>query len=176
MFSGSRDRSGSTFSSYKGTNPIRLGAYPYDLIFSFLTSLEALSPNTVTWGFRASAYKFWGHIQSIIQTKKKKTHLNESSYRIFSCTCTNGKILKTILANKISYIYIWLNIMYLYIKICMCVCVGGFPGSASDRQVRPKRHRFDSWVKKIPWRRAWQPTPVFLPEEYGQRSLVGCSP
>ena len=124
MFSGSRDRSGSTFSSYKGTNPIRLGAYPYDLIFSFLTSLEALSPNTVTWGFRASAYKFWGHIQSIIQTKKKKTHLNESSYRIFSCTCTNGKILKTILANKISYIYIWLNIMYLYIKICMCVCVG----------------------------------------------------
>ena len=30
---------------------------------------------------------------------------------------------------------------------------------------------------KIPWRRAWQPTPVFLPgESYGQRSLVGCSP
>ena len=30
---------------------------------------------------------------------------------------------------------------------------------------------------KIPWRRAWQPTPVFLPgESYGQRSLVGYSP
>ena len=29
----------------------------------------------------------------------------------------------------------------------------------------------------IPWRRKWQPTPVFLPEEFcGQRSLVGCSP
>ena len=29
----------------------------------------------------------------------------------------------------------------------------------------------------IPWRRAWQPTPVFLPEEpYGQRSLAGYSP
>ena len=24
---------------------------------------------------------------------------------------------------------------------------------------------FDPWVKKIPWRRAWQPTPVFLPGE-----------
>ena len=40
-----------------------------------------------------------------------------------------------------------------------------------------KRHRFDSWVRKIPWRRAWQPTPVFLPgESHGQRSLVGFSP
>ena len=32
-------------------------------------------------------------------------------------------------------------------------------------------------VGKIPWRRAWQPTPVFLPgESHGQRSLVGYSP
>ena len=35
----------------------------------------------------------------------------------------------------------------------------------------------DPQVKKIPWRRKWQPTPVFLPGEFhGQRSLVGCSP
>ena len=34
-----------------------------------------------------------------------------------------------------------------------------------------------SWVEKIPWRTAWQSTPVFLPEEsHGQRSLVGYSP
>ena len=33
-----------------------------------------------------------------------------------------------------------------------------------------------SWVRKIPWRRKWQPTPVFLPgESHGQRSLVGYS-
>ena len=33
------------------------------------------------------------------------------------------------------------------------------------------------WVRKIPWRRAWQPTPVFLPgEPHGQRSLTGYSP
>ena len=39
------------------------------------------------------------------------------------------------------------------------------------------RPGFDPWVGKIPWRRAWQPTPVFLPgESHGQRSLVGCSP
>ena len=36
---------------------------------------------------------------------------------------------------------------------------------------------FDPWVGKIPWRRAWQPTPVFLLEEsHGQRSLAGYSP
>jgi len=39
-----------------------------------------------------------------------------------------------------------------------------------------KRRRFDPWVRKIPWRRAWQHTPVFLPgESHGQRSLAGCS-
>ena len=27
-----------------------------------------------------------------------------------------------------------------------------------------RRHGFKRWVKKIPWRRKWQPTPVFLPE------------
>ena len=36
---------------------------------------------------------------------------------------------------------------------------------------------FDPWVGKIPWRREWLPTPVFLPGEFhGQRSLVGYSP
>jgi len=41
---------------------------------------------------------------------------------------------------------------------------------------RLKRHRFSPWVGMIPWRRTWQPTPVFLPgEPHGQRSLAGCS-
>ena len=43
-----------------------------------------------------------------------------------------------------------------------------------------RRHRrlgFNSWVRKIPWRRKWQPTPVFLPgESHGQRSLEGYCP
>ena len=42
---------------------------------------------------------------------------------------------------------------------------------------RPKRCRFDPWVGTIHWRRAWQPTPVFLPgRSQAQRSLVGYSP
>ena len=40
-----------------------------------------------------------------------------------------------------------------------------------------RRPGFDPWVGKIPWRREWQPTPVFLPGKfYGQRSLVGYNP
>jgi len=58
----------------------------------------------------------------------------------------------------------------------------GFPGGASGKEPacqcrRHKIHGFNYWVRKIPWRTAWQPTPVFLPgESHGQRSLVGYSP
>ena len=45
------------------------------------------------------------------------------------------------------------------------------------RYRRHKRRGFDPWLGKIPWRRAWQPTPGFLSGEYhGQRSLAGYSP
>ena len=60
--------------------------------------------------------------------------------------------------------------------------IWGFPGGASGKESacqcgRCKRHEFNHWVRKIPWRRAWQPTPVFLPREsHGQRSLAGYSP
>ena len=40
-----------------------------------------------------------------------------------------------------------------------------------------RRPGFDPWVKNIPWRRKWQPTPVFLPvKSHGQRSLGDYSP
>ena len=45
------------------------------------------------------------------------------------------------------------------------------------RAGRHKRHGFDPWVRKIPWRRAWQPIPVFLSgESHGSRSLAGYGP
>ena len=59
----------------------------------------------------------------------------------------------------------------------------GFPGGASGKEPSSqsricKRLRFDPWVRKIPERRAWQPTPVFpLPgKSHGQRSLASYSP
>ena len=57
-----------------------------------------------------------------------------------------------------------------------------FPDSTSDKEPacqcrRHKRLGFHPWVRKIPWRRKWQPTPIFLPGEFhGQRSLEDYSP
>ena len=57
----------------------------------------------------------------------------------------------------------------------------GFPDGASGKEPAGqrricKRHRFNPWVGKISWRRASQPTPVFLPgESHWQKSLVGYS-
>ena len=55
---------------------------------------------------------------------------------------------------------------------------GGVSGKEPTCQCRrQKRHRFNPWVWKIPWRRKWQPMTVFLPgKSHGQRSLAGFSP
>ena len=52
--------------------------------------------------------------------------------------------------------------------------VGGASNKEPNCQFRRhKRHGFNPWVRKIPWRRSWQPTPVFLPgQSQWQRSLA----
>ena len=55
----------------------------------------------------------------------------------------------------------------------------GFPEGSDGKESthQCKRHKFDLWVRKIPWRGKWQPTPVFLPGRVqGQRGLAGYSP
>ena len=52
---------------------------------------------------------------------------------------------------------------------------GGANGKEPAYQCR--RHRFNPWAGKIPWRRKWPPTPVSLPgKSHGQRGLMGYSP
>ena len=57
-----------------------------------------------------------------------------------------------------------------------------FPDGTSGKEPtcqcrRCKREKFDPWVRMILWRRAWQPTLVFLHgESHGWRSLAGYSP
>ena len=62
--------------------------------------------------------------------------------------------------------------------VCTSALFRGFPGgSVIEILVQCRRCRFDPWVRQMPWRREWQPSPVFLPGEFhGQRSLVGYSP
>ena len=64
-------------------------------------------------------------------------------------------------------------------RTLVIVTLKGFPSGASGKGPacqcrRYKRLAFDFWVGKILWRRAWQPSPVFLPgESHGQRSWAG---
>ena len=53
-----------------------------------------------------------------------------------------------------------------------------FPGGSVVKNLPANaEYEFDPWVRKIPWRRKWQPIPIFLPgESHGQKSLVGYSP
>jgi len=56
------------------------------------------------------------------------------------------------------------------------ICEGGCGGSVVKKLPVMQETRVQS-LRKIPWRREWQPTPVFLPgESHGQRSLAGYSP
>ena len=55
----------------------------------------------------------------------------------------------------------------------------GFPGGSGKESTTCNVEGASSipWSGKIPWRRKWQPTPVFLPgKSHGERSLVGYSP
>ena len=49
--------------------------------------------------------------------------------------------------------------------------------SGKESACQCRKFRFDSWVRKIPWRRKWQPTTVLLPgKSHGQRSLAAYIP
>ena len=68
---------------------------------------------------------------------------------------------------------------WIVLNILLCYTTDlGFPWWLSGKESacqcrRHKRCRFDPWVRNIPWKRKWQPSPLFLPgKSHGQRSLV----
>ena len=71
---------------------------------------------------------------------------------------------------------IWLHLFLFFAKTPI------YPGlpwwlSGKESIYQRRRCKFYPWVEKIPWRRKWLPTPVFLlGESHGQRSLAGYSP
>ena len=89
-------------------------------------------------------------------------------------TAFRGQIVSISIHNCMSQFFIT-NLLYLCpydedIDINMVFPVG----SMVKTLLQCRRHRIDPWARKIPWRRKWQPTPVFLPEKsHGQRSLAG---
>ena len=102
---------------------------------------------------------------------------------VVSHCCLNWHFLDDILCGvsfvRLSGLFWNHTVYFLLLSVQSSLC---FPGGATGEEPfclcrRHKRLGFDPWVRKIPWRRASQPTPVFLPgESHGQRSLVGYSP
>ena len=91
--------------------------------------------------------------------------IHGNSYFIYfyswSCTLKN-KFLSSIFSVAINQTLLNINLK-VWEFTCQCK--------------RHKKLRFNPWVRKIPWRRAWQPIPVFLPgKSHGHRSLVSCAP
>ena len=67
------------------------------------------------------------------------------------------------------YIILYYIILYYIIR--------GFPSGSSGKESVNVGDGFKPWVWKSPWRRKWQPIPVFLPgKSHGQKGLVGYSP
>ena len=70
---------------------------------------------------------------------------------------------------------------HVCVCVCVCVCVWQLNSSGSDCKESACNAGdpglIPGSVRKIPWRRKWQPTPVFFPgEAHGQRKLEGYSP
>ena len=100
-----------------------------------------------------------------------------------------------LMTNELNFLLMSLVTILWSVCVCVCVCVCVWSDCSShyknwvvllgllwwfsdkESACLCKRRGFDPWVRKIPWRRKWQPTPVFLPgKSYGQRSLAGYSP
>ena len=78
-----------------------------------------------------------------------------------------------------SAVFCLLCLLFLNILILWSNVQRGFPSGSVVKNLPANagEEQFDPRVGKIPWRRRWQPTPVFLPGKvHGQRSLAGYSP
>ena len=101
----------------------------------------------------------------------KLTYASKSSHLFHLVFCMS---LRTLFVH--SY-----NAYKLYLMICYILCIflrlpRWLRGKESIYKCwSHRRPGVDPWVGKIPWRRKWQPTPVFLPgKSHRQRSLVVC--
>ena len=138
-----------------------------------------------------------GALKSLLQHHSSKASiLWHSAFYIVQLSHPYMTTWKTISLTRWTFVgkvmSLLLNILSRLVITSYCqwqidICQGYLPGfsdgaSGKEPTCQCRRHKrcgFNPWVGKIPWRwrRAWQPTPAFLPEEsHGQRSLVGYSP
>ena len=99
-------------------------------------------------------------VNSMANVKQKKLNRKNLRQKVIA-----NPYYKNPITNIGNFYYSWDSQVVLVVK------------NPATNTGRCKRHEFDPWVGRIAWRRAWQPTPVFLPgESHKQRSLAGCIP
>ena len=142
------------------------------------------SPN-ILWPLRCSLNKLDTHLPQALCTRCYLC-LEYSTPEIYADRCLIIRYSSRYHHLSVMRCFSWL--LYLNLEspdIPFCPSrpsYWGFPGGASGKEstCQCRRHKslgFDPWIERIPWRREWQPTPVFSPgESHGQRSLEGYSP
>ena len=106
------------------------------------------------------------HLPSLCLRFLQRENENHNSTSLLSCYDELISVQSTLEQS-------WVNervIIIITLKLKVLGVYFGFPGGASGKEAacqckRCKRRKFNPWVRKIPWRRAWQPTSVFLPVE-----------
>ena len=136
------------------------------LLISFLGALDCISAASVQWGHH-HVYLAEGISWRYLGRTSHKYSSENSRVPCFPCSNFRlGQIL-------------WLShlcktpghLLLVAFQVAVVVLKNHLPVQEA------KRHAFSPWVRKIPWRRAWPPTPVFLPgESHGQRTLTGYGP
>ena len=128
----------------------------------------------------------WGHcwVEPCLQYHLSKSKVQcavdpEESPKVFLFVHSSDSSTKVEILWEMGSSCTWASVfssVWWVIKITICSSIwNSFPGGTVGKEPacqcsRWKRHGFNPWAGKIPWRRAWQPTPVFLPgESHGQR-------
>ena len=97
---------------------------------------------------------------------------------ILTSYMTSGKTIALTIGTFVGKVMSYIN-SFFKCSLSIYFTMRGLPWwlSSKESTCQCKSHRFDFWIGKIPGRRKWQPTLIFLPEKtHGQRSLAGYSP
>ena len=118
-------------------------------------------------------------LQRIFPTEKLNQGLLNETHEIKHLFLV-GETFKIIVEiRKIStkYINTQHNVLILYIIHCIFGLPRWLSGEKSTCQWEDTEESINPWIRKITWRRKWQPTPVIMPgRSHGERSLEGYRP
>ena len=154
-------------------SPLNMGFEP--LLLSQSTMLACSSFQVSVWlKGRVSIYlvksigyiKFWSQKNSVLLFEFLK-----------NCSWQNSQV-KVITLKFVLVSSAWSPVISFALSTAERGLHRWYSGEESICQCRRhKRLECDLWVGKVLWSRKWQPTPVFLPENFhGQGSLASCSP